>query len=639
MAAASAQPAAFSVVSAANYRTVVAPDSLASIFGSGLATSVASAQLDASGQLPTQLGGTTVQVNGESAGLIYVSPAQINFLVPADIATGTADVAVRAGAGTALHATVQIANTAPALFSLDASGSGPGAILNAVTYAPAPFFVETPETAGSDKRTRLSLYGTGIRYAGNPTHDATVNNVASQITAQTENSTGPNFKLNVEYAGIEYAGAAPGFFGLDQINIILPPDLDGAGTVSLAITAEDGSSNIVTIQVGSLPASSIRLTSLGLSASTVTGGGSVTGTMSLNAPARVSGVIVTLRSSNIAAQPPLSVIIPAGQVSATFNVATNVLAATQNVTITAQAGAASQTATLEVDAPNAVRLASFAVSPPAVQGGANFSATATLTGPAPAGGASIQLASDNGAVKPPATLTVPFGQTSATIAIPTAQVTTMQTANISANFAGGSQTATVTVNPPFTLSLSASTVTGGASVTGTIALPQPAPLLGLTISLKASDASVQVPPLISIAPGQSSVTFTVNTTPVPSSRAVTISAASPSFAGFTQAVSLAVNPVATAALSSLTISPTKVTGGSTASGTVTLTAPAPVTGFTVTLKTNAPFYTQIPPTVMVPGGQTTASFQIGTASVPSTQTVTITAANGGVSKAATLTIQ
>lgn len=47
----------------------------------------------------------------------------------------------------------------------------PDAILNAVTYQLDPFAVQTAQNRGSDKRTRLAIFGTGFRYAGNPTHD------------------------------------------------------------------------------------------------------------------------------------------------------------------------------------------------------------------------------------------------------------------------------------------------------------------------------------------------------------------------------------------------------------------------------------------------------------------------------------
>ncbi len=311
----------------------------------------------------------------------------------------------------------------------------------------------------------------------------------------------------------------------------------------------------------------------------------------------------------------------------------------QTVIITAQAGGITQSATLEVEPGSALQLVSLAVTPSGIQGGRNLSATATLSGPATAGVVAIQLASDNNAVKPPATLTIPFNQTSGTVTIPTSVVNNTETANITATFGRNTQTSTVTMNPPFILALSDSSVTGGASVTGSITLGGPAPAGGLTVSLKSTDVSVQAPAVVNVAANQSSASFTINTTMVTASRAVTISATSPSYPGVTQTVSLAVNPPTAVTLSNLTISPTTVKGGASATGIVTLAAPALAGGTVVTLKTSAPFYSQIPLVATVSGGATTASFQIGTTAVPAKQNVTITATYGGVSKAATLTIQ
>src|SRR5207302_1044847 len=132
--AASAQSTPFNVVSAASYQNTISPDSIATIFGTNLARSTASASLDANGQLPTELASTRVEVNGQTAALFYVSPSQINFVVPAGIASGANTVLLRStDTNTTRSASVQIAATAPALFSSDASGRGPGAILNGVT--------------------------------------------------------------------------------------------------------------------------------------------------------------------------------------------------------------------------------------------------------------------------------------------------------------------------------------------------------------------------------------------------------------------------------------------------------------------------------------------------------------------------
>lgn len=113
------------IVSGASYQKRVAPNSLASVFGAGLSSTTASAQLDSNGQLPTRLAGVTVEMNGLAGPLIFVSPAQINLLVPADVGIGTANVIVRSTNTAATQSgAVEVANIAPALFSLDSSGSG-----------------------------------------------------------------------------------------------------------------------------------------------------------------------------------------------------------------------------------------------------------------------------------------------------------------------------------------------------------------------------------------------------------------------------------------------------------------------------------------------------------------------------------
>jgi len=72
------QAQSFTVVSAASYQATLAPDSLASLFGANLAATSVSATLDSNGQLPTQLGGIDVEVDGQLSPLIYVSPLRGN---------------------------------------------------------------------------------------------------------------------------------------------------------------------------------------------------------------------------------------------------------------------------------------------------------------------------------------------------------------------------------------------------------------------------------------------------------------------------------------------------------------------------------------------------------------------------------
>jgi uncharacterized protein (TIGR03437 family) len=628
-----AQSSPFTVVSAASYQTTVAPDSLASMFGANLTQATASATLDANGQLPTELGGISVQVGSQAASLIYVSPLQVNFVVPGSASPGTVDVVVQpTSTGRAISGTMQVQNTAAGIFTANASGSGPGSILNAVTYAGAPFLVVTSANAGTDQRTRLAIYATGVRYAGNPSHDPTVTNAASYVQAAGLDAAGNRYSF-----AVEYAGAAPGYFGLDQVNIVLPAELDGAGTVSLTLTAELSSSNVVSFQVGSLPADAIGLTSLVLSQSFVTAGDSLTGTVSLNAAARSAGFPVSLRSSNPAAQIPLTLTIPAGQASAQFPIGTSTVTIPQTATITAQGNGATETATLVIDPTSSVQLTSLLVTPASVQGGQAVSATVSLSGAAPSTGATVQVSSDNSAAQPPASVAIPFGSSSATFSIPTSAVTATQTAHLTATFGRSSQTAQLTVVPGLQLTLQSTAVVGGNSVNGTVILGQAAPAAGVTLNVQCDNRTIAQPPLVVTIPsGQTSVAFTVTTVPVAVARTVTISI---TYQGSTESVSLTVNPPGSTSLVSLTISPAQVTGGANATGTATLGALAPSGGTSINLLSSNVFTAQVPQFVTVTQGQTTVTFTITTTRVTAAQTVTITASTAGVSKTATLTVQ
>ena len=240
-------PTALTVLSAASYQKTVSPNSLAVVFGTNLSATSLSGQLDASGQYPTTLGGTTVLVNGDLARLLYVSPTQIDLLIPSDIKPGTATVVATPSNMPSVSGTAMVTLAAPGLFSSDGTGQGPGAILNGVTFTPGPFFVTTPENSGTDKRTRLAMYGTGIRYAGNPKMDPTMTNVATNVAVQILDNAGVIWPLTVEYAG-----AAPVYAGLDQINVVLPQGLDGAGIVGLTVSVAGNASNVVTIVIASL---------------------------------------------------------------------------------------------------------------------------------------------------------------------------------------------------------------------------------------------------------------------------------------------------------------------------------------------------------------------------------------------------
>lgn len=235
------------LVSAASYESDVAPASFASLFGANLTETTAVAELDALGQLPTELAGVTVEVGGRRCLLILVSPLQINLVIPEDVPVGDLPVTVRSSAGVERGAgTARVRTVAPGLFSQNGSGRGPGAILNAVTFALGPFEAASRELQGEDRRTRLALYGTGLRFAGNPGRKTAVTNAAAAVRVEMRAMDGRIWRLPVEYAG-----EAPGFFGLDQVNVVLPPEAAGAGLVEFYLSAESASSNAVSAVIRS----------------------------------------------------------------------------------------------------------------------------------------------------------------------------------------------------------------------------------------------------------------------------------------------------------------------------------------------------------------------------------------------------
>jgi uncharacterized protein (TIGR03437 family) len=612
--AAIAQSAPFTMVNAASYGSAVAADSVATIFGGNLAQTTASATLDANGQLPTELASTRVEINGVTASLFYVSPGQINLVVPGGLTAGTVTVLIRSTVfGSTKSGTALVGASAPGVFTSDASGGGAGAILNAVTYQPAPFVVQTAEN-GADPRTRLAVYGTGLRYA-------------DTVTALAQDPAGDRYPLTVEYAG-----RAPGFFGLDQVNLLLPPDLDGAGAVSLSLVTDSHAANVVTFQMNLLAASALRMATLTLSPAFLNAGDSATLTVGLNGVARAGGFVVGLRSNSGAAQVNSQIAIPQGQASATTSVATSTVAATLTATITAQAGGLTQTASLEIDPASTVQLAGLSLSLGSILGGKNLTGTVTLTGNSP-GNVNISLASDNTKVTPPAMVTVPFNQSSANFTIATLAVTSAQTVTLTATLSHTTVSATLNVLPPLQLALDASAVVGGASVSGTVTLGDPAPLTGAIVALRSGDPAVQVPP-VTVPAGQNSQTFTLTTSAVPAARTMSISA---TYAGLTQTVSLTVNPPAAVTLSSLTIAPDHVTGGGSTLATVTLTGPAGMGGVRVDLESSSILTAAAANFAIIPQGQTSAVFTITTSRFPGV--VTFTATAGGVSKTASLTVQ
>jgi hypothetical protein len=378
----------------------------------------------------------------------------------------------------------------------------------------------------------------------------------------------------------------------------------------------------------------IVVSSLALSPAVLAGGvPPSTNTVYLTGPAVGAGAVVTLRSSSASAVVPASVTIPAGATSAHFSITTTSVAAATSVTISAAYGGVTKTATLTVN-PAAASL--LVLYPTVLVGGVSSTAnTVYLNAPAPSTGALVTLTSSDPSATVPASVNIVAGATSATFGIKTTSVASSKTVTISAAYGGVKKTAILTLNPVALASLllyPTAFVGGVPSSSSAVYLNGPAPSSGAVVTLSSSDPSAAVPATVTVPAGATSVKFTITTSNVGATTAATISAAC---GGVTKTAPMTVNPVG---FTSVILYPTAVIGGVTSTAnTVNLNGPAPSTGAVVTLK-SSDASAAVPASVIVSAGATSASFSITTASVAAPVSVTISAAYGGVTKAATLTL-
>lgn len=232
-------------VSAASYATAATPESIVVGFGSGLAKVT---QAATTLPLPTSLNGTIVAVRDSrlvqrQAQLFYVSPQQVNYLVPAGTASGQATVTITVDGSPVATGSLNIAGVAPALFSANASGRDAAAAIafrvrNQVqtNEAVAIFsnaeqkFVTRPIDLGPEgDRVFLAIFGTGIRGRS----------ALSAVSVRIGNLT----------VTPDFAGSQGEFAGLDQVNFEIPRSLKGQGEITVSLVVDGQTSNQVLVRI------------------------------------------------------------------------------------------------------------------------------------------------------------------------------------------------------------------------------------------------------------------------------------------------------------------------------------------------------------------------------------------------------
>jgi uncharacterized protein (TIGR03437 family) len=231
-----------SAVSAASLKPgPLAPDSLASAWGANFSASAVTAP----GQPPLGLNGTTLKVKDGActewaAPLFFVSPGQINFLLPSQAAPGVGALTVFNRAGGVSMTSIQLAPVAPGLFAANANGRGVAAASvlrikadGAQVFEPVVQFsaeqnrfVAVPiDVRGAGDQVFLLLFGSGFR------NRSTLGAVTATLGGQP--------------AEVLFAGPQPELIGLDQINLRLPPTLAGRGDLEILLTVDGKPANPV----------------------------------------------------------------------------------------------------------------------------------------------------------------------------------------------------------------------------------------------------------------------------------------------------------------------------------------------------------------------------------------------------------
>jgi hypothetical protein len=201
---------------------------------------------------------------------------------------------------------------------------------------------------------------------------------------------------------------------------------------------------------------------------------------------------------------------------------------------------------------------------------------------------------------------------------------------------------TVTAAALSSVSLSPSTVQGGATGSATVTLTAAAPSGGAVVSLSSSNtAAATVPASVTVPAGATSATTSVATSAVSSTTTSVISATRN---GVTRTATLTVTapapPAPTATLDTVSLSPASVQGGSASSATVTLTANAPAGGAVVSFSSSNTAVATVPASMTVPEGvnsRVVVNF-VSTSPVSATSTSVISATYNGVTRSATITV-
>jgi endo-1,4-beta-xylanase len=218
----------------------VAPGEIVALFDARYGPSaLATLQLDAAGKITSSLAGTQLLFDGVAAPVIYARTGQSSFIVPYTVAGKSSTTVQYVFQGAHSNSvTVPVAATSPALFSIDASGAGPGAILDASLKLNS---VDNPAKAGDV----VLLFGTGAGAITPPGPDGgLVGDVLPRPVAAVR------VQIGGKDAVVQYACGGPGLTnGLLQVNVVVPAGLASGAQLVVLKLGGTSSTGAVTVAV------------------------------------------------------------------------------------------------------------------------------------------------------------------------------------------------------------------------------------------------------------------------------------------------------------------------------------------------------------------------------------------------------
>jgi uncharacterized protein (TIGR03118 family) len=203
--------------------TAIAPNSFVSIFGGGLsATTRGWTGSDfVNGTLPTSLNGVSVTINGEPAFINFVSPAQINILVPPDVPAGPVQIQVTNNGLASATVAATVADVAPAFFQFGPPNAAGNRYIAAThadnTPGGPPNFVTGVTSTPFKEGEIIVLYGNGFGVTNPPVTKGQL------VTKAAPLATTPTVTIGGHAAEVQFAGLSA--TGLYQFNVVVPSGL------------------------------------------------------------------------------------------------------------------------------------------------------------------------------------------------------------------------------------------------------------------------------------------------------------------------------------------------------------------------------------------------------------------------------